>query len=382
MKYIVLLLTLLGCAACTYPFDASANFKDKIVVMQGDILIGSYTYVNLGYMVGLNASEAEISITPKGHAWIEDENGGKYQALEDGSASSFCIDTRYADPSQKYRLRAEIDSKSYSSQWVEPSPAPILDSISYVHNDEDVIVRISLHAEDGSQYFRWSYREDWKYHADYIPQYYYKISSDEVIPQADHSMYWCWNTSESSEVDLCATTDLSEDRIIDKKFLVIPRTSRKLSERYTIEVTARTLDQEAYKYLENLKMTSNYTGSLFSPNPSDIRGNIYCDDNPDEYVLGHICAGIVKTSRIYIDKNEGLYKNAHTPEELFYPVTGEEPGVEDGQPLWWFYKQGYVPVKFGMDTVNGFSGVLWGSKRCIDCRLEGGKTTKPEWWED
>lgn len=386
-------------AACTYPFELNPKQVKKVQytpVIQGDILIGELTHIELGYMISLVQDASLLSKHPQGTAWVENQDGDKFQRIEENSDKPgyvFDIDTRNADPSSKYRLRVEADvidrndpegkktvKRSYTSEWVNVCPAPILDSLSYVNDDKDVTIRISVHSEDGSQQFRWTYRETWQYHADYIPDYYYDRKRDEAIFARDESLYWCWDTATSSEVDLCATTQLGENRIIDKDFHVIKRSNQKLSHRYVIRVAARTLDSQAYKYLENLRLTSNYTGSLFSPNPSSIRGNILCDQDENEMVIGYVCAGKVSNKNLIIDASKGLYKSDTKPEALFHPVTGEEPGETDGQPLWWFYNQGYVPVKRGRDPETGITRILWGSKRCIDCTMAGGSTTKPEGW--
>ncbi|MCQ2135682.1 MAG: DUF4249 domain-containing protein [Bacteroidales bacterium] len=395
------LAVLLSDIACTYPFELNPKQVKDVQftpVIQGDILVGEITHVELGYMISLIQDESLLSKHPSGTAWIENQNGEIFRPEgenADKPGYSFDIDTRSADPTSLYRLRVEaqvIDKndpegknlveRSYSSQWVQVCPAPVLDSLSRTYDDKDVTVRISLHSEDGSEHFRWTFVENWQYHADYIPDYYYDQKKDEVVFKRDESMYWCWNTAVSSEVDLCATTQLGENRIVDKPFSIIHRSSQKLSSRYVIRVAARTLDKQAYQYLENLRLTSNYTGSLFSPNPSSIRGNISCDQDPAEQVIGYIGAGKVSTKYLIINSDEGLYKSSEKPEVLFRPVTGEEPGEEDGQPLWWFYKQGYVPVKMGQDPESGLTRVLWGSKRCIDCRMAGGTTTKPIDWEE
>ena len=65
-------------------------------------------------------------------------------------------------------------------------------------------------------------------------------------------------------------------------------------------------------------------GTIFSPMPSELKGNIVCLDAPDESVIGFIDVAEVELKRLFIDNNlEGIYNdeeydycNLYTYEEL------------------------------------------------------------------
>lgn len=381
----------LAAVSCIYPFESGieATDDDKLVVIEGDIIPGDFTYVTLGYVFPLSADPSEMFESPKGVAWVEDDHGFAYHhygSVGEKGRSVFTINTTTAPKDRKYRLYVQDyeTGKKYHTDWLEVNPAPVLDSLTYVVGDDKLDIRISAHSDDGGQFFRWSYDELWKYHAEYVPQYHFDLlTGTEVMDELpDMSTYWCWSNHSCTEVELCATTDLNSNAMVDHSFLTIPRTSPKLMTRYRITVNVRSISESAYRFLHTLQVNSDFVGSLFSPNPSDVRGNIYCDQNPDEYVIGFIdcCAPSVPTT-IYINAS-GIYRYPGVRSIPFVPeiIMGEDGGeIVD---LFYYWKSGFVPVFHGTGP-DGKTGVLWDLKRCIDCRLDGGGSLqKPLDWKD
>ena len=373
--------------SCIYPFEAKVSDADSRIVIDGDILIGSETTVSLGYMWSLSAFDEEmVWNTPLGNVWVEDDRGDVYEnetKVPSEGASSFTIDTRLAPTDRQYRLHFKDygTDREYVSSWTSVNPAPVIDGIGYELDDDNVNMTLSAHSDDGGQYFRWTYDELWKYHAEYAPDYEFDTKEQvEVLrDQPDESLYYCWGSNSSKEVDLCATADLSANRLKDHKFLAIDRSNQRMMIRYRINVSLRCISADAYRYLYNLKITSNYTGSLFSPNPSDVVGNITCLDDPDENVIGYIDVCRTVSKMFYIDQRTAMcYKAPASTGYLFIPPADED-GVVD---LMSFWRSGYVPIMYGLDTATGESGVLWDYKRCIDCRTSGGTLTMPEDWEE
>lgn len=390
---IALMCVLLLCwtSSCIYPFEADVKDAGSRLVIEGDIILGHYTEVKLSYMFPLGTSEAEmLSKAPMGNAWVEDDAGVKYQNTRNvpsSGLSTFTIDTREASDQRSYRLHVKVydTDKEYVSAWKTASPAPVVDDISFIRDADstNVHVALSAHSDDGCQYFRWTYRETWKYHADYLAYYAFDDSDTTVVelPDVDYSTYWCWAEKSSNEIDLCATTDLTSDRLVNHKFLKFSRSSHRFHERYRISIELRTISADAYRYLANLKLVSNYTGSLFSANPSDVTGNITCLDDPEEMVIGYIDVGLPVTFTKYLDKASRFYRPGGSRYRLFVPEFELSDGETYEDALYNLWRTGYIPIEFGVDYL-GKTGVMWEHKRCTDCRTDGGKLEKPVDWEE
>lgn len=374
--------SILAAASCIYPFDANVEGVADRLVIEGDMIVGEMSQVRLSYMYPLNATTTDIQSPPLGDAYFEDEQGTVYKhnkTVPAAGLSVFNINTKNAPADRRYRLHVKIKKtgKEYVSSWLTVNKAPVVDSLSYSVGEKNLAVKLSAHSVDGGQYFRWTYDEIWRFHAAYPRDYYFDTtdSTEVAFEETDYSTYWCFAEASSSEVDLCATSDLVEDRLIDHKFKEISRTDDRLMDRYKMTVNVRCISADAYRYLANLKLTSNFTGSLFSPNPSDVVGNIVCLDDPDELVIGYIDACMNTPFTYYIDNKQ---TKAHISVLYSFPFV-PEVNPSEGVYLIDYWLGGYVPVTEGTD-VDGKTGILWDYKRCVDCRLMGGKIQEPAGW--
>jgi hypothetical protein len=145
---------------------------------------------------------------------------------------------------------------------------------------------------------------------------------------------------------------------------------RRISALYSMELFQMAISEEAYKYWDNIRKNSDQIGGIFSPQPSEIKGNIKCITDPSEKVIGYICASKTSKKRIFAKGEDiGVYEYPNNCEVV--TVNSENP-VPIGD-LW----------DSGMDIVSfippPFSESFWASKRCVDCRIYGTKS-KPSFW--
>jgi len=66
------------------------------------------------------------------------------------------------------------------------------------------------------------------------------------------------------------------------------------------------LSSQAYDFWQTAQMQREETGSIFDPVPSNISGNIFNVNDPDELVLGYYSASAVQEMRFDICKEEQL----------------------------------------------------------------------------
>jgi len=151
---------------------------------------------------------------------------------------------------------------------------------------------------------------------------------------------------------------------------------------YCINLRVLSIDKNAYAYLENIQKTSNTTGDLFTPVPSEMRGNVFNDSDQSELVYGYVTTSRMVSQRYFIQTSR-IYRLLYNPEsKLYFPELKEKTGDYGFYEL---YMQGERPVKISDPTAvftpsPSKTNILWGPGRCTDCRFDGGTKNKPDYW--
>jgi hypothetical protein len=128
-------------------------------------------------------------------------------------------------------------------------------------------------------FYRWDYTETWEFR---IPYY----MANRI----------CWITNNSNNITIKNTSVLAQDRITRLPLHFISNETDRLSVRYSILVNQYSINEDEYTYWEKLQNISEEVGSLYDITPSTIPGNIFCVEDPGEYVLGYFSVS-AKTSR-------------------------------------------------------------------------------------
>lgn len=396
LSYIITASLVIGSAvSCIYPFEPDIPELTETVVIEGDIRVGSVSHFNVSFLQELGSKDPVKKAY--GRVYVEDDQGQKYEGTTIGTigyTAGYYVDLTEASPDRKYRLCVivpQYDSErladyvhEYQSDFLTPLPAPVIDGITYIESEDKtkVDVCLSFTSTEGNKYFKWDYIEDWEYHApmqckvEYIPPAPSLVRDPDdngQIVNKEVDTYWCWTHKESSENELVSVMELTADKVVEHKFLTIGYTDLRIQSLYRMTVQLDAISADGYAYWKNLQEISDYHGSLDTPNPSQIAGNVHCVSDPTEFVIGYINASIVATaheyydgaaSRIYEDKNE-------------YTI---EEGVQEVD---WYkmYQKGLLPVEYKESFMTDEpSGWTWASKRCTDCRASGGTKNKPADW--
>jgi hypothetical protein len=168
---------------------------------------------------------------------------------------------------------------------------------------------------------------------------------------------------------IASTAHLSQDRVFEKPLVSMGSSDMRVSYIYSMELTQMAISKEAYIYWENIRKNSDDIGGIFSPQPSEIQGNIKCVSNPSERVLGYISAAVVSKKRKYA---YGVDMGIYTPPKNCESVN---VGPENPVSIEELYLTGYDVVSYFEDTNESY----WVTKRCVDCRVYGTKN-KPAFW--
>jgi len=364
---------------CVYPFSAEVEDGSGGLVVEGEVKLGEYTTVILRYSNPLSTPRTDFMVSD-GEVWLEDSDGHTYEATQDpDSPGNYVMDTRNASVGPDYRLhiRNGETGHDYVSSWEQSNAAPVIDSLSYIldYDRERMNIAISMHS-GGNSYFKWRYMEDWEYRAEYYASLMYippevdrwgRPKSTGSVESNTEDMYTCWSHRNSSEILIFSTEKQSEDRFVDLEFITIPRNDFRISQIYRVEVTLMPLTKEAYLYWDNIRTNSEYVGDLFSPTPSEMVGNIRCEQDPDEQVIGYFSVSEVTRKTLYVYYTEDRFYYDRTPDR--------EPVIVNPADWYDYYMDGYLPWEYYMP-----GQVQWLPKRCVDCRYLGGKNVPPDYW--
>ncbi len=388
MRKILLLLAAFLCAtACIYPYSPELEqAPEGVLSVDGNICIGSSSTVRLGTLQSLWKTDWIPADFSGARVWVEDDAGGEYPGTSapygygyGWNQPAYTIDTRNAPADRRYRLCIEALGDRFVSDWNDVLPPPRIRDISFSADEENVFVSVSVDGgEDGTGYVLLSYEETWEFHADYPLDYQvtYDSMTDMVaispLILSDYSRYWCWQSVSTGRVYPVDYTGRTESGLSGYPLASFSRRDNRNHRRYCINVTARSISKDSYRFLRNLEENTDGGDNLFTPNPGEIAGNLRCESNPERTVLGYALFSFATSKRAFLDSR---YLKPSPPAALDYPLANFYTG------LW---KIGYLPLvenKPGYDPkVEGPYG--WGPRRCYDCTAAGGTKTKPDDWDE
>lgn len=377
LPLLILTLAFSCLGSCVYPYDSlPESRKGRTLVVDGRILIGGISTIHLDYVIPLSANS---SVSPSGKAWIEDDLGNTFESASKDPSNSFSIPTETPKAgAASYRAVVEIDGERYFSDWVIPDKAPVIEDITFEADDNDVSVMVDLRTgESQTGYAGFLLEETWEFHADEFPRSYihtdtWEYFTDREIADLDslYHHYWCYRSDTSKSVIMLDYSGLEGDVVKSFPVKRFPRTDSRNHKRYSVNVKAFSLSKDAYDYSRKLREMSNVGSDLFTPDPGVLNGNLHCETNPDQNVMGIVLAGQVTTKRAFM--NGQFIKQA----QAYVPFVFVE---KEDMPLMYFDRM-YRPVRLlaHEDTVS----VGWAPIRCIDCVEAGGTLTPPDFWND
>ena len=380
-KSVIIILLLLP-YACLEPYAPSIITEDyNILVVDGFLIGNDTTFIRLGRTAPLSNTES-IKAESNATLWIEAEGGIKYP-LTEKETGLYVTPPLSLIVSNAYRLHIKTnDGKEYLSEYVKLKSSPPLDSVTWkeeLTHDNNIEFSIYSHdPENNTRYYLWTYDETWQYVSAGISIYYFE--NEQILPRNDASaIYNCWNTVTWNNMFLNSTVALSEDRVYDFHLYSIPQKSRKLYFAYSVLTRQYAITKEAYEYLTLVKNNSESLGGLFDLLPSQPGGNIASITNPDEPVIGFFDATTVQTKRV-----------SFTRQDITGPSSPYEPtGYEDCDTtlvptadMTSLNLRGKLINEPYYDAVTSeLLGYIVYEDECLDCRMRGGTTKKPDFWD-
>jgi hypothetical protein len=373
----ILLLALL--AACIKPYDppvpSSAAAKYVVAGRVTDAEGWQVVEVSLSSPIGDPSFIAVTGCDVK----IADDRGNIFNLEDNGNGQyRIWLGSEYLVPGTSYMVIVNTpEGDSIQSTYEKLTLGPPLDSVYYILEDiptsnPEVNLRgmqfyVDLRAEGyESRYFMWDVVETWEFHTPKAVEYYYDGSFHKVDPP-DSSNMICWSSGLVKNIFTISTKSLSQNIFIKYPLHFVDGHTSRLGILYTILVTQLTLSEAAFNYWEQLRVLVNEQGGLYEKQPLPVIGNLSNITHPEKEVLGYFFAASASSIRLYYKEVEGL-------ELDFFDYCGEEILGQGGWKKFHYYD---YPIYYYYNPIVGLRLI---DAECVDCRLLGGTTIKPEFW--
>lgn len=380
-QFFILSAVVLLTVKCKEAYEPEVRFSaTNLLVVEGFLNGSGVTSIKLS-RTQTNDSKGNLA-ERNAKVSILDEGKQEYP-LAETSAGVYTTSTIFPSAG-KYSLRIRtFDGKEYASTEVSILNTPEIDEVSWKRVSTGVQIYVDTHDPSNStRYYRWEYEETWEI----VPRHfsYYELVPKIPVPQRDPFPYTivnrrpenefpraCWQSERSENIIMASSSKLTDDVIHLAPVSHVPNNSWKIDTRYSILVRQYALTAAGFEYWQNMKKNTEGLGSIFDPQPSEIRGNISCISDPTEQVVGFFDASTIKQSRIFITKvdvgnwayNSGCEEKyaANHPDSLsvIFPAN--------------------IPLDSRGDPFKGITGYTGAAPDCVDCRLKG-TPVKPDFW--
>ena len=390
MKKNLSILALFLCAtACIYPYTPDLDeAPEGVLAVDANISIGDVSTVRLSTLLSVWPSDqAFIPDIRDARVWVEDDMGdtyvgtptqsylGYYDYFSPGNPL-FSIPTENAPADRRYRLCIDALGAKYTSDWTDIAAPPVIRKIDFSADDRTVSVNISVDGgAEATGYVLFTYDETWEFHADYVPSYAVTalgpfIMIEETEP--DYSRYWCWRSIDNKQLFPVDYSSMSSSGLTSWPIFQFSRRDNRNHRRYCVNIKARTLSKETYRFLKNLEINTGAGDNLFTPTPGEIPSNLHCESDPERTVLGYVLFSQTASKRAWLDSR---YMQTAQLYGLLYPT---QDRYKD------FYDTGFLPlVKLLPEEIEeGMGEYGWGPRICYDCTAAGGTQEKPDFWDD
>ncbi|WP_339814723.1 DUF4249 domain-containing protein [uncultured Imperialibacter sp.] len=374
---IILLLVLLS--TCVEPFEPEDPGFKSVLVVDGFISNSAEPYtITLSRTAPLSSPGA----LPEAGAAVSvaDEEGGVY-LFGETAPGVYQSDPRVfvGHVGAGYQLNIVTASgEQYQSDTVPLKQSPPIDSVYYERElrltdvegevNDGISIFVDAHDSTGqTRFYRYDYTETYEVKLTYPGEWVYDPSQDANVIR-NPKLGLCYATHPGGNILVANTSSYAEDRVKKLEVTYVSTGGYKLSGLYSILVKQYALSEPSYRYWYELQKTSESLGTLFDPQPYEIRGNIRKVNDPETAVLGYFDAGAVSEKMLFVDKVTLLGMDIQYPTDpciarLGYPPTAVEFGL--------YQQWGYL--------ITAVEPYVMIPAECGDCRYHG-TLEKPAFW--
>ena len=372
----ILFITLLGCRT---PYEPEVPATElRVLVVEGYLdTEGLKSELKLSRTAPLGAKSSFI---PEVRAKVVLKSaGGQIFPLQETGLGAYVFE-KNIDEKQSYVLEIELSSgERYVSEGLQPIVTPEIIDAGFKRDEEGVEVFVSTQGNANADDFLWTFEETWIYRPRIRTAYIYVPELKNVRDRKDaEQTSLCFKTEPSPGILLETSSRFKDQVVFQKTITEIPTGNERIMERYSILVSQKGLASKDVPFWEILKKNTEDIGSIFSPLPSLIGGNIKSLDAAKNPVIGQVSLGVIRQKRIYINQVQVIPWNYLDP-KFNDCVIGEEAILAiDYQKI--FGNGAVVPTRPLMEGTT-IIGYYPSSRKCTDCSLYASKL-KPSFWID
>ncbi|MBV9963910.1 MAG: DUF4249 domain-containing protein [Parafilimonas sp.] len=372
LKYYSAIIIVIVFAHCVKPYNPPAlQAKNNYLVVDGFINAGAnqITTIILSRTRSISDSTAETDPELGASIQIVADDGSTYPLIETGNGN-YQSAALNLNTSKTYQLKiTTANGKNYISDLAACTNTPQIDSLTWQQPGD---VHIYLYTHDpanSTHYYKWDYTETWEYKSPL--QGYYVVKGDHIfVADTTDQIDSCWQSDLSSDILTGSSVALSDDVINHAKIATVPQNDEKIFVRYSILVRQRGISADAYKYWGIIQKNSQDRGGLFDVQPGQLVGNVHCESDPTEPVIGFINASSETEKRMFIEHKDLTNWNigSDTCDQKTIP--------QDPNDFSHYY---YTDPDY---TAFFFSGpdIVIAQKICLDCTTHGGTNQRPSFW--
>ncbi|MCZ8134072.1 MAG: DUF4249 domain-containing protein, partial [Algoriphagus sp.] len=302
----LLLFILIGIySGCRTPFDPEVPETElRILVVEGYLdTEGMKSELKLSRTVPLST---EASKLPENGATVllRSQNGQQFPLSEKGQG--VYLFQRNIDEKQTYTLEIVLRSgERYVSEVLKPIVTPEIIDGGFKRDADGVEVFVSTQGNAEADDFLWTYEETWIYRPRIRTPYIYDSRLRDVRQRTEAEQNsLCFKTESSPDIVIETSSRFQDQVVFEKTVSEIPEGDERIMERYSILISQKGIASKDVQFWEILKKNTEDIGSIFSPLPSLIGGNIKSLDNTSSPVIGQVSLGVVRQKRIYINRSE------------------------------------------------------------------------------
>ena len=369
LLYILALFAFIS--GCKEDYDAPLKDSDKtVMVMEGVLNVSGPTRITLSQSMKID-EQAQFKPVLQAQLVVEGKDNSN-NSLTSAGAGVYTHPNLNLTIGGEYRLRIKANGKEYLSEWVIAKQTPPIDSINWKKNPEGLSFYVSTHdPSNNSRYYKWDYDETWQINAYYFAMYKWTGGTTIVPMDPSETPYSCWKYDKSNTIMAASSAQLNNDVISEFPAYHIPLGSEKLSVRYSVLMKQSSVSKTAYEYLSLMKKNTETLGSIFDPQPSELRGNISNIADPGEIVIGYVIASTITEKRIFVTSIEANWSYLQNCEYITVPNHKDSLAK-------------YVPTYLPWSAIESAPGVVTdyflAFPFCVDCTKRGGSLSKPSYW--
>ena len=392
-KAFYLLTICLMFASCIEEYTISnkdiADFEPQLVI-NGKILSGDKTIIHVTRTQAITSTDRQETVL-NAEITLVGQNGYTSPKAEfDIENDRYVIPTYDLPKNTLYAIEAKIEGETYMSEFQPILQTPEIDNVNYREKEDGIGLYVSTHGEeDDSRHFMWTYDEDWEFHAEVDiskqpvkGEWVYYTSFYPLISENKNPYLHCWMHNESAFIHIYTTENLTANEVKDQEFLFIPIDDIRISYLYSILVKQASLSEDGYEYYRLMKLYTQESNGIFSPIPSEVKGNIKCISNPEKTVYGYVMASDITTKRLFIHASD--FKNISSQ----YTVCEPSYGYKQNQTVTGGWKNAWQQeIKYSAGVIyNENAGTIENSsilysRTCVNClTIEGATKKRPDFW--